>query len=147
VCDYTNIAAKDNLKNKEIQVKGWEMELDDHVDGVRIRLRPPTGLLFISRWYMSMENRDGIISTGETPDSSTRALWQAYHQSCSSKTGGTREENDEFCVSKCFLFILRSDFLHAVNSYDMGPTALLPLRRNSCCEFLSPSLSIAIGRV
>jgi hypothetical protein len=45
VCDYTNIAAKDNLKNKEIQVKGWEMELDDHVDGVRIRLWPPTGLV------------------------------------------------------------------------------------------------------
>jgi hypothetical protein len=31
-----------------------------------------------------------------------------------------------------------SDFLHAVNSYDVGPTALLPLRRQSYYGFLSP---------
>jgi hypothetical protein len=28
-------------------------------------LRPPTGLLFIPRWYMSMESHGGIILTGE----------------------------------------------------------------------------------
>jgi hypothetical protein len=36
------------------------------------------------------------------------------------------------------LFIRRNDILHAVKSYDMGPTALLPLRRKACCGFLSP---------
>jgi hypothetical protein len=30
---------------------------------------------------MSMENNGGMISTGETPDSSITALWQAYQQS------------------------------------------------------------------
>jgi len=28
-----------------------------------------------------MENHGGMISTGETPDSSTRALWKSYQQS------------------------------------------------------------------
>jgi hypothetical protein len=30
---------------------------------------------------MSMENSGGMISTGETPDLSTTALWQSYQQS------------------------------------------------------------------
>jgi hypothetical protein len=33
------------------------------------------------RLYTSIENNGGIISTGETPDSSTRALWKSYQQS------------------------------------------------------------------
>jgi hypothetical protein len=37
-----------------------------------------------------------------------------------------------------FLFILASDILHAIKSYDMGPPALLPLRRKVCCGFLLP---------
>jgi hypothetical protein len=34
-----------------------------------------------SRWYVSTESNSGMISTGETPDSSTRALWKFYQQS------------------------------------------------------------------
>jgi hypothetical protein len=30
---------------------------------------------------MSMENHDGMMSTGGTPDSSTRVLWQLYQES------------------------------------------------------------------
>jgi fructose-bisphosphate aldolase class 1 len=30
---------------------------------------------------ISMENHGGIISTDESPDSSTRALWKSYQQS------------------------------------------------------------------
>jgi hypothetical protein len=30
---------------------------------------------------MSMKNHGGMISTGETPDSSTRALWEFYRTS------------------------------------------------------------------
>jgi hypothetical protein len=40
---------------------------------------------------MGMENHVGMISTGETPDSSTRALWQSYQQSSNSKTEGNYE--------------------------------------------------------
>jgi hypothetical protein len=36
------------------------------------------------------------------------------------------------------LFIHQNYILHAVKSYDMGPTDLLPLRRKACCGFLSP---------
>jgi hypothetical protein len=35
-------------------------------------------------------------------------------------------------------------------SYDvstLGPTALLPLKRKACCEFLSPLKSVTLGRV
>jgi hypothetical protein len=34
--------------------------------------------------------------------------------------------------------ILRWVFQHALKSYDMGPTTLLPFRRKVCCGFLSP---------
>jgi hypothetical protein len=40
-------------------------------------------------------------------------------------------------VFQSVLFILASDFLHAIKSYDMG-LALLPLQRKVCCGFLSP---------
>jgi hypothetical protein len=43
---------------------------------------------------VSMENHGGMILTGITPDSSTRALWQSYQQNqSSSKAGGTGEGN------------------------------------------------------
>jgi hypothetical protein len=35
-------------------------------------------------------------------------------------------------------FIFRRDLYHAVKSYEMGPTALLPLRRKKYCGFLWP---------
>jgi hypothetical protein len=40
------------------------------------------------------------------------------------------------------LSILRKSFARAVKSYDMGPTALLPLRRKACCGLLSLSVGI-----
>jgi hypothetical protein len=36
------------------------------------------------------------------------------------------------------LFILASDILHAIKSYDMGPPALLTLWRKGCYRFLLP---------
>jgi hypothetical protein len=57
---------------------------DDHVD--RVILRPPTGLLFISQIiYDYRESRRAMMSKGETPDSSTRALLQCFRRSSSSK--------------------------------------------------------------
>jgi hypothetical protein len=45
----------------------------------------------------------------------------------------------KFCLNADFHFIFRDLFhaLHAVN-YDMGPTALLPLRRKACWGFFRP---------
>jgi hypothetical protein len=44
-----------------------------------------------------MENHRGLRTTGEPPDSSTRALWSILSAgSSSSKAGGPSEENDEF---------------------------------------------------
>jgi hypothetical protein len=49
---------------------------------------------------MSLENKGGMISTGEkTTDSSTRALWQYNQQSSSSKSRETGEGN-EFGLKK-----------------------------------------------
>jgi hypothetical protein len=38
---------------------------------------------------------------GTTPDSSTRALWQSYEQSSSTKASQTGEENDAFWLRTC----------------------------------------------
>jgi hypothetical protein len=77
----------------------------------------------------------------KTPFPSPTALWQSYQQSylVASRWNGRRE----WWIWPCevFLFILASDFLHAVKSYDMGPTALLLLRRKVCCGFLSIALA------
>jgi hypothetical protein len=77
----------------------------------------------------STENQGGLMSVEETPDSCTRALWQSYHHShlVASRRYVPRERL--ILPSKASSFIFVSDFLHAVISYDMGPTALLPLRR------------------
>jgi hypothetical protein len=45
------------------------------------------------------------------------------------------------------LFIVANDFLHAVKSYDMGTTALLPLQRKVSCGFLSPLKIHRLSRV
>jgi hypothetical protein len=49
---------------------------------------------------MSIENNGGIISTGESSDSSIRARGQSHQQSCSSKAGLTGEGNYEFGLPK-----------------------------------------------
>jgi hypothetical protein len=47
-----------------------------------------------------------------------------------------RNMTAEFCLrSICFMLVR---FFHMLYIYDMGPTALLPLRRKSCYVFLSP---------
>jgi hypothetical protein len=51
-----------------------------------------------------MENYGGIISTGETPNSSTRALCKSYQKSSSRKAGGNGKEN-EFVLKKYIFYI------------------------------------------
>jgi hypothetical protein len=65
-------------------------------------LWPPTGLLFIHRWYMSMEYHDGMILAGENS-------WFAHHSSlvilpAESKAGGTGKGNDEFGLRSIFVY-------------------------------------------
>jgi hypothetical protein len=56
-------------------------------------MRRPSGLLFIPRRYMRVESHGGMTLAGKTY-SSTRALWQSYQQSPSSKEGELGEWNN-----------------------------------------------------
>jgi hypothetical protein len=47
------------------------------------------------------------------------------------------EESYEFCQTKYFCSCFQGIFNISKKSFDMGPTALLPLRRKVCCGFLS----------
>jgi hypothetical protein len=49
---------------------------------------------------MSMENHGGMISTRDTTDSPTKALWQSKQQPTNSKAGGTGVGSNEFCLLK-----------------------------------------------
>jgi hypothetical protein len=67
-------------------------------------MSPSTDVLFMPQVNISMKNHGGIIfKVGRTPDSYTRALWQSYHKSSSSKAGKSSKGNDEFCLMK-YLF-------------------------------------------
>jgi hypothetical protein len=55
---------------------------------------------------MSMKNHGGMISTEETPDSSTREVWQSYI----SKSEVVVEGNDEFCVAEYFHLYFPGNF-------------------------------------
>jgi hypothetical protein len=55
-----------------IMSMGWEYVSE---------LRPPTSLLFIPHGYTSLENHDGMTSTGVTFYSPTSPLCQSYQQS------------------------------------------------------------------
>jgi hypothetical protein len=59
---------------------------------------------------MSMKNHGGMISTEETPDSSTREVWQSYQQSYISKSEVAGEGNDEFGVAEYFHLYFPGDF-------------------------------------
>jgi hypothetical protein len=71
----------------------------------------------------------------KTPDSSVKSLWQSYQQNRLIANKNNLEKEMMTVAFKTYLFILRSDFLRAVITYDMGPTALLPLRRKTRCKF------------
>jgi hypothetical protein len=85
-------------------------------------------------WRATVE----LYRQGETPDSSTIVFWQSYQQTCSSESGGSWRRKWWIWPSKYIFFILRRDFLYVVKSYNMGPTALLPLWRKVCSGFLPP---------
>jgi hypothetical protein len=86
----------------------------------------------------SMENHSGIMM-------STEANSWLIHQSSLAILPGQRSSSklEEYVKGmriqpcKVFLFILASNFLHAMKSY-MRPAVLLPFQRKVCCGYLSP---------
>jgi hypothetical protein len=63
-------------------------------------------------------------------------LW--LQQTPSSEAGRNWARNDR-CIFPISQYLSHYRvILHAIKSYDMGPTALFPLRRKSCDGFLSP---------
>jgi hypothetical protein len=58
-------------------------------------------------------------------------------------SGSKHEEPAKDLPCEVFLLILATFFLHMVKYYDMEPTALLPLRRKTCCGFYHTQKSIA----
>jgi hypothetical protein len=124
-----------------IMLMGW-----DYVS----ELRPPTGLFYPPRLYISMENHGGVmVSTEKTPDLYTRALLKSYQQRhvVANRRNGWRE----CCICRCevFLFIPASDIIiiNAVKSYNMGPLPLIiPIRRKASWRSWSPLQIYRLGR-
>jgi hypothetical protein len=81
---------------------------------------------------------------GITPDSSTRAPWKFYQQRHLGQVGGINEGVRILRISN---WNTSRVLQHAVKSYDMGPPALLPIRRKLYCGFLSPLKINRLGRV
>jgi hypothetical protein len=85
-----------------------------------------------------MENQGGMILAGETPDSSTRALWQAYQQSFSSKSGGTGQRKSCIWPYEVSLSIHRRDFLTCRKILRLGPTAYFLSEGSRATDFYHP---------
>jgi hypothetical protein len=89
------------------------------------------------RWYMSMENRAGMILTGENSwFFHQSAFWHSYQQR---HVVANQEElvegNDEFSLWSICVHTSKW-YLHAIKSYNVGLTVLLPFQRKACCRFL-----------
>jgi hypothetical protein len=86
---------------------------------------------------------------GLTPNLSTRALWQPPVLSGGPVSRDISGASTKWTKEMRILSIrprgTSRDLLHAVKSYDMGPPALLPIRRKVYCWFLSPLKSIALA--
>jgi hypothetical protein len=80
-------------------------------------LRPPTGILFIRRWYTTMENHGGIMK--KIPDSSTRVIWY--------QAGGLGERTENLSLrSICGLvasevFTCRKILRHGTSGFTSRP--------------------------
>jgi hypothetical protein len=86
---------------------------------------------------MSMDRHDGMISTRKTHDLSTRAFGSSTNSHLVAKQEEHGKGNAAFC-RRSFSFHTPQGYFTCRKFYDMGPTALLTLRRKACCGFLSP---------
>jgi hypothetical protein len=90
-------------------------------------------------WYIVLPDL-----SSDTPDSSASALW--LHQRHLAVKQGVGEKVFEFSWRNITV-ILRKVLLHAAKSFNMGSSALLPIRREMCCGFWSPLKIHRLGRV
>jgi hypothetical protein len=107
----------------------------------RLRTAPSTGLLFISGWF-AMWNMVWWYWQMLTPNLSNRALWEPpvladgpVSRDISGASGRMGEVNENLVYPSPWDF-KRSFTCLKING--MGPPALLPIRRNVCCGYLSP---------
>jgi hypothetical protein len=81
-------------------------------------LRPPTGLLLIPKWYMSMENHGGMISTEETS-------WFIHHSSPSKPEERSKGIIiwccDVFCSYLQGIFAARKNLRHRTDGFTFHP--------------------------
>jgi hypothetical protein len=139
---YSNAKRHDSMPQKQQQEKysqmGWftnwlRIYYDgwDYVSG----LRPPTGLLFVPRVMILAADNSLLVHH------SSLAVLPA-EISRTSRRNRRRSENFAYQYLK-YLKV----FLHAVKSYDVGPSALFPIRRKVCWWFLSPLKIHRLGQV
>jgi hypothetical protein len=85
---------------------------------------------------MGMENHGGVMAARGKQLIRPPELCGSLNKLSSSIAGEYEKEIMNLAVRSTFVRT-KKGFLHAVKSYNMRPTALLPLRRNACCGFLS----------
>jgi hypothetical protein len=88
---------------------------------------------------VSVESHRGMISTGVTPDSSTRALRQSYRQSyLAVKREKLAKEIMNFALWS-ISFVLEGSFNMAKNLTTWVRQLYFPSKKKACCGFLSLS--------
>jgi hypothetical protein len=88
---------------------------------------------------MSLKNCGGLLTTEDNS-------WFSHQNSLAilpAEPSGSKQEKRaknifDLALRSIFCSYLSSNFSHGVQSYDMGPTALLPLQRKACCRFYRP---------
>jgi hypothetical protein len=93
-----------------------------------------------SRSYMNVVNHGEMMPAGENTwlvHQSSLAFLQAESSNVRWRTKAFRSLSCKHFVHTC------KWFFHTVKSYDVGPSALLPIRRKACCDFLTLEESIA----
>jgi hypothetical protein len=111
-------------------------------------LQPPRGLLSIPKviyehgepWWNYDVDRGKLLTRPPELSSNptSRVIWQQ---------AGEMSARNEKLAFRCISVHTCKWFLCGVKPYDMGPTALLRLRRKVRCEFWSPIKIHRLGRV
>jgi hypothetical protein len=105
----------------------------------RLRTTAITGLLFIPWVNMSVRAVVVVMLAGDNSWLVYQSCLVVYQQRHLERVGGM-DQGMRICIF--IIFDTLTDLIHSVESYDMGPPALLPIQRKACCRFLSPLKSI-----
>jgi hypothetical protein len=87
-------------------------------------------------WYVSVESHGNDYAVcGKTPESPPELSGNPTGRDIWERVAGTDDGVGILCIS---IWDMSMDLKHTLKSYNMGPPALIPIRRNVCCPFLSP---------